>query len=634
MYYEKLDEKEIKAYIKKDYVFKANTEKKVYRNYFLFLRSLYKNYEKTLKALISYEFDDLYFDEMDKNLSDYIHGELEERYFYIDKKNMNLLNYNPLFLLVSLENKYDSTIKNLASAKEEIHVPDFARENKMIEDLLIEEDFVLKKNNINLINCSGAFLMASLKNDYHQTMKTLKMVDFPIVNITREQGKRLIDILFKDNMEKLQDLPIIVANILIKYFCNNYSDLEETDRNFIRYLVKENFIPKTCFDSDTLCEDLELLKACCNSVDEYIYLNDKINSYNSFKYCAEDEKALIDILGKEYSNCECVEDVMKQLYLSCKSRDKMSLLEMFSLNLYGCKVLKNKGVHKNVDVFRIDNKMEEYGVSGRSGCYLNINASHSEFKDMFLTLNHELEHAIQDKNIREGNIADDYDVDRYSKDAILKEIIGCDYYSDNYASIFSEYDAEFKANIRAACVLGLTDVIEKHSRDLEIIKENALKAVKDARLETNHSGYRESLKRNSLSTLNELFEKKMENLRVDDADSFSDIISRYPIIKYEYHCEVGSTFTRKSIEELVEDLDKASLKKDKGIYYNLLKCRIDHEKEDSDISDNIKVVRELYLGSQYSGTTKKVLNKLLDICIGYESNKYEGYFYKNVHNKR
>ena len=109
------------------------------------------------------------------------------------------------------------------------------------------------------------------------------------------------------------------------------------------------------------------------------------------------------------------------------------------------------------------------------------------------------------------------------------------------------------------------------------------------------------------------------------------LLKENPIIRFDYNCE--GHFERKSIRELVDGLDKSDKK---GIYYNLLRARIDLNKEDEDaVDENLEELVKLSKLKTYKEGTKKAISKLISMAQNdYKSDKYEGHFYKTGGNKR
>ena len=78
------------------------------------------------------------------------------------------------------------------------------------------------------------------------------------------------------------------------------------------------------------------------------------------------------------------------------------------------------------------------------------------------------------------------------------------------------------------------------------------------------------------------------------------------IVEYNYE----NTFSRKTISELLEDLDKAD-NKEKGIYYNLLKSRFNDDKEEY-VEDNQDEILNEYKKVKYSSVTKRMIGDLIN----------------------
>ena len=157
-----LGKEKIDYLLKQGYVFDKNTEEDIYQNYQLLLSSLTINYARTIKVLSYYNFDNLNLKEMDAVTSKSILKILVDNNFVLTKKTFDLLEYNPLFLIASLKNDYDKTLNLLVNRNARIvsSFPLFEKENKLLESLLIENNFILTKretyykcNTRSLISC-------------------------------------------------------------------------------------------------------------------------------------------------------------------------------------------------------------------------------------------------------------------------------------------------------------------------------------------------------------------------------------------------------------------------------------------------------------------------------------------------
>lgn len=634
---EMLSNEELRLLMKKGYVFKKSTEKKIYSNYYLFLRSLYKNYEMTMNSLSEYDYSDVDFEEMDENISLAILSVFDSKEFYVTKKNFSALGYNPLILLSSLKYDYDNVLQMIIENNKKgryVVIPSLDNEDIMIEDFLEENHFVLNSRNFSLIKNSSTFLIASLKNNYAETEGALDCLsdEDNFIVLSKRQFKEMVDVVFNEEYINFSDLPKILKNIIAHYISQNYI-YGGKDKELIDNLVDRGLIPLTYFDFDSLASSYDLIEKHCKSESAATFLYNKISYYNSKNYNEYDERMLIEFLGDEYSHCSCVEDIIKELYYKGKTRDNMNLFEMFSLNLYAAKTLKKNNIDMYVDVFNYSTKITEYGSCDNKRCLLNISANNINVFKMVQTLNHELEHAIQFECVKKGDIIKDYDIDLYSKDSIMKEILGKDYYKKHYNKISFEYDAELKASLRTIKLFDLVDLDFDHNNDVSIMKSNARKSIAQAERYVYSNGYEQNNSRNLFYSLDEWFETEMDILRISDNKKYNELLDSYPIIKYDYNWKNNCIFKRKTILELVDDLDKASLKREKGIYFNLLKCRIDPYKS-VDVRENIEELISLLESGKYDGITEKIIENLIESSKDYKNNKYQGYFYRNGGNKR
>jgi hypothetical protein len=305
---------------------------------------------------------------------------------------------------------------------------------------------------------------------------------------------------------------------------------------------------------------------------------------------------------------------------------------MYAIQFYGMKRLHNLGIDIAVNVFQIDEKMTNMGSNDERSICLCINEDVKTIPQIIQTLNHEIEHAVQDRDVSRGDIINDNDVDVYSKDRILREILGNEYYLDNYGVISYEFDADFKASIKTAKLLELFDYV--FEKNVEDIKTNAKNAVKHANKNVDYYFEIERSPDKFMKDvpLNEIFERNMEKKRQRDIDGFKRILKAYPIVEYEYN--IAPNFKRKTIEELVANLDSASTK-EMGIYYNLLVSRIDDRKEyEQDIEENVEHLERLQENNNLRPVTRKILKSLVKKANDFNFMKYEGYYYRNGGTKR
>ena len=77
-----------------------------------------------------------------------------------------------------------------------INIPSFKRENRMIEEILLNNGFVLTSVNVSLIKNSPVFLIASLKNDYKGTLNALNFAGVNKLDIGQEDAKEIMKAIF------------------------------------------------------------------------------------------------------------------------------------------------------------------------------------------------------------------------------------------------------------------------------------------------------------------------------------------------------------------------------------------------------------------------------------------------------
>lgn len=621
---EKLSEEEFNFLISRGYTFNYNTTMNICSNYELFCNSLYNDYDKTIDCILCRNFKNVTFDPMSDITSEVILNKLIDVKFVLETRNLRLMEYNPLFLVASLNNDYDKTIDVLAKCKKNFVVNGFDRENRYIEEILVKNRFCLNKNNINIINNSPSFLLASFKMDCVGTLKTLKLLTGNISNISNEEIRKIMDILFVENDISFNKLPVVVKNVVAKYL-NEYI-YSDVDSEFVKNLVKKGKIPLSYFDSEVLYANYDLLSSGLNDGNVIDFLYSRVWSYSFYRFNYKDEITLINLLGKKYRGCSCVEDVLKRMHFCRLTRDKMSILEMFALQLYGAKELKKIGCTSFVNVFNFKDEYNQFGTNDRNSVNVNINALNNKVINMVNTLHHEIEHCVQQKNTDNSFVNRDRDLIVYYKDEILRKIIGNSYYKENYKVFLSEFDAEVKAYIKTCKLFGLID--SRYSESKQSIIKKAEKAVNLSlsKIE-NYRDFNRCVNGNEY-TLNNLFERKMNILKNDDNDKYLSYINSYPIIRYEY--KYDDCFERKTIEELIKDFVGSDDNKVKGVYYNLLRSRIDVNKEDrSSVENNIEILHNLYHSDYYKESVKKVIFRLIS---EYNSNnnesKYKGYFYR------
>lgn len=618
---EKLTNDQICFLRKKGYVFNYNTTINICKNHSLFIYSLGEDFKKTINCILRYDFKyESLYDMTDKE-SESILNKLLDMGFVFDKGTVELMQYNSLFLIASLENDYYKTMMYLNNQNAEncFIVPSFSRENKLLENILIKNGFCLDNSNIHLVISNSSFLFASLKNDFYNTLEALGKMKVNISNMVDEEIIELIEILFTNTSISFYELPIVVKNVVVKYLKESFYNKWENE--VVYNLIIKGKIPLTYMCSDNLYANGELLYSGLLDKNVANFLYERIGKYNFYRFSYKDEEILLNLLGKKYKRCSCVEDVIRKMNFLKLTRDKMSLLEMFAIELYGAKELYKVRNKCYVNVFNFKDNFNNFGSSNKDMVNININGMCNTVFDMVNTLHHEIEHIIQQDNISNGYVNRDIDVMNYYKDKILRKILGDSYYEENYEVVFAEYDADLKAYIKSCRLFNVfknADSFDSVNKKFQRIMNYSLRRIQ-------HKLSFVRCYNGEYFTLNKLFERVMNNLRITNYNQYLSYMNDYPFIKYEFKCD--DKFRRKTIEELLDEFVCCNKKEDNGIYFNLLRLRLDANKEDNDsIVDNIDTLESLYTCDKYDEKVKKVILKLIESYSLADNRKYRGYF--------
>lgn len=480
----------------------------------------------------------------------------------------------------------------------------------------------------NVIDSSKVY--RALMKDFDSTIKKFEKQKNCYIDGDDEVTRAIIVLFLKEKRIKFDYLPVILKNTIVKYAGDNFGSDELIDELLSKKLINYNYLP---LESDYA--DIGLVDSVCKNSNQADFLRFKLDCYSPSRYTKEDEIRYIKLLGSKYSDCNSVEDVLRKMHEFKLTRDTMSVFEMFSFKLYACKVLNKNNINLDVSIFNVDGYMLSAGGYDTKKVKLHINALNNSVISMLSSLNHEIVHAIQDKNIRENKISDDYDIDLYIKDKILKDLLGNDYYTKNYGATSYEFDADIKAQIMTAKILNLVNIKYNHDGNLGIMSKNAFKVVEYADREAIKNGFKYDVNR-SYGHINKVFERVMKCYSEENPSYFEKIVGKYSFIKYEYNCN-NHSFRRKTIKELIADMDKCVSNSEKGIYYNILKNRFNEDKENrDDVREAIKDIIEASKSKKYNNNTKKILLHLVDLTDKYSdyTDKYKGYFNRTGGNKR
>ncbi len=614
-------------------IFNNNTPREYLENYSSFLLSLEKNFLRTinlLKGTYSLKLSKKFFS---KETADHILNLFSESKFTLKQNEIHLLSYSPLLIISCLRYNFSKTLdyiikhkKNINEFVTDIEIDSIEYTDSLIIEELICNKFTLTKDNYTLMYNSPTFLIASLECDFERTIDTLTiMKESDILKLESHIAKQLINTLFIEKEKKFEKLPIVLKKTIINYL----NETRTYDIDYTIDLVTKGFIPLTCLPTEVINSDMEFWKLAGN-----------YSFHTKFEECQPNasicntEKQILTLLGSDYSNCSCIEDALRLMQSKGLRRERMSIFELLAIQVFAAKELHKEGIQKKIDISAFDFFNGYRGSCGPDYLNLYITFEDESIYHMIATLLHEIEHAIQDKNVLECKINKDFDIDLYSKDKILTMILGKDeYYYAKYSCISYEYDAEIKSHIKAAAILNLFT----SNPDGSVNIEEVAKDLVDYSIQLNNEDnqYYQDASRDRGYTLDELFEREMFKLMLNNKNYFDSLVATFPIIHYEYIIS-KNYFFRKSIADLINDIDNCSSKKDIGIYYNLLKNRLDLKREpDDNIEENLQEIIQCLNDANYNNITRKILNKLARTQIDKDRSKYKSYVYKlNLNQKR
>ena len=535
----------------------------------------------------------------------------------IDHPSLARVNFN--FFLASLENDFDSTVRVLKNAYDNHDVEfleDFVKDDISEEEYQRYKEVILKQDILQV----DSFLMYA---DY-RALRVLSEKDVNMAAImlgVRYDEETLIDIpskqalpILKNILAKKKDLVksnffedtyFRLRNLIVEIPSFKYSnEFNEKDVDAVVSAFNEDILSMSMISSNyfTHKEVMDKLKI---NMDTKILLEK--SALKKYTYDQKDEYKLLKILHKD--NLE--EHIVS---LKDKNRSELSIEDMLAIKMYALKVLKNNGLNDySVEVFDYSKDKDTYGCENKDLKRVSLYNGHNRsVYNMIKTLHHEINHAIQFKNIEEANFEDDYDINYYAKDEIIKEILGDEYYKDNYDYFSYEFDTEFKAKLLTDAFFGL----DNGKKSVEEKKASLSKI--ESSLKYYHSIERiDSSKRPS--DLDSIFERVVDKYYIEllGVDEFR---RKYKSLTYEY--EVTMEGLRKySLEELVEFINKGE---DKDRYLAILKNKINPSR-DKKFQDNLEELNKLYWQKRISEEVARELSLSKTSSAKEEFNKYLSY---------
>ena len=551
--------------------------------------------------------------------------------YVIDKNTSYELISNPRVILLSLNNDFETTIRHLSFRMLSKDIYFSKEEKEELKDILLANNFIFDNSNWILIFSEPTFLLASLKNDYEQTIEYVRNCEFKS-SLNEDEIKEFKQIFIDHDFVYSEDSNKFLKSFscaflaslendgwesLVQYNYNQNMDNNQKDAIF--NALRKNMVGYNFYPFKILKDPYMLEKIILNDDELEFIANSLFNERKD--YSKEDEIRLLKYLN---SNKSSIEEELVSMYEKGLDRYTMNLMQMLSLSFYIKKRLSEFGLSDlKINLFAYFQKNSERLLSGlyrENEIMLGINNYNGSIYSMLATLHHEMFHAIQIRDMKSVRIFNDEDIDIYCKDRVLRDFLGETYYKDNYKYLKEEYDAEFKAMIETVNLFGKEDVLffELANFVKEELSNEELLLTSKNKVAFEDTSYR-TIKGKKYH-LDVLFDSLIKgiNERIDTID-LDELFYTYPYLKYEYKYE-DDTLIKRDMANLVFLLDLTKNETRQKIYLSIIKNRININK----CFDALKNKEELAkcLTKQYKQETILSIKKLLETTFSRDE-KYQ-----------
>lgn len=554
-------------------------------------------------------------------VNDEVYETLKLHGYVIDRNSSYELVSSPRVILLSLDNDYNSTIRQLGYRLSYNTVYFDEYEKRELKNILLENNFVFDNSTWTLIFSDPTFFIASLMNDYEQTLFYMRNCTLQTI-LTRheiEQIKEIFmdhDFVYTENSSKfLKSLSCaFLASLekdgwetLIHYQYNKRMNDDQKDKVF--EALKKNISGYNFFPYEVLTDKYILEKIILDDDELDFICTVLMDERRSYSY--EDEQLLLKYLNSKNST---IEEELVNMYEKGYDRYTMSLMQMLSISFYIKKRLKEFDISGlKVNLFKYFQRHDGRVLSGLyrpNEILLGISNYTGSIYSMIATLHHEMFHAIQIRDMSRCYIFNDEDIDIYYKDRILREFLGDEYYTLNYKYLKEEYDAEFKAMIETVKLFGKKDVLffelAEYVRE-ELTNKEVFLASKEKVMFENTSYRTWNRKRYHIDNLFDNIIKYInKNINNIDLDEFN---YTYPFLKYEYIFK-DNRFVKRSVKNLVKLLDMSEDETKRKIYAAIIKNKINVNKCLNALENRYQV--ELMIFDDLKESTKEYLIKILN----------------------
>lgn len=346
----------------------------------------------------------------------------------------------------------------------------------------------------------------------------------------------------------------------------------------------------------------------------------------TFRYSKEKEEVTLKALNALGNNYTCIEEYIKELGKR-NYNQVVPLLDQVAFQIYGEKEAYKRGVNYTVDMFG-----DSHDLDDPIGCCEHDKRHITIFKPSLMVvnarntvhvINHEIEHARQQEDLKKCDFENRPDVDVLTKDDFLMNVLDDKWLEYNYFSLNQEYDADFSAWVNC---LKLFDEYEDELGKYKDMIEESYNQINERYHELSAFKYKyeNSLIRKDSNGKNVHINKLVEDV-LDDfvhnhgIEKTKEIVNdTWPLLEYEFDLSKEQGPRRKSVRDLVRGFMNSSEKKDRVIYKKLITHMIDnhfeteedllkHRKELADIMKNDNLIKQLF--SKEESAKKEVIRK-------------------------
>lgn len=511
-------------------------------------------------------------------------------------------------------------------------------QQKKLSTLLEKYNFVITPDNYHLVYLNEQFLISSLINDYEKTMEVASHLETSKIPSEDKNWNLLENILINNYFVCTNETPLVflqspyafIASCAIdpiqslaNFQYNKKSSIKEKEYIYQQGLLNNDISPS--YLNEPYIEDDYMLTKFIQNPDELNFVKNVLLNKER-PYSNLDEKQLLHLLNSSYKS---IEEEINSMSEKNIDRIDMSIIQVLSLAFYAKKYLfQNEIDNYEVKTFNYCNNENVLGMHTQDAIYLFVDRTLNsmDVKSMIKTLHHEIEHAIQFKNISGLNIYEDSDIDLYSKDLLLFLIHGEKYINENYDTLTYEFDAEVKSLINASLLFKETF----NPNDLpKIVKEtNGLINKLQSTTQRRTSKRRMNAKKYNFDSL---FDKSLKHYIHSDKLNRSVVKRVFPIIAYDYDLD-SKNVARRPLSDLVYELNSVDNKLEETIYLKLISRRID-SRYDNQYQQNLDFLNYIIEEKEIDAPARIKLSKIIFEVYNeknYENLKYINYLLNKV----